>query len=216
VEKQTFTNWEAFIILDAPTDKSASIAEKYVRKNPKFHLKVNKKQVGVAANIWNGVKFAIPKPKEIIAWLDGDDLLRREALETVRRVYLKYPKTLITHGSFYRIDKKCRTKTSKPHKKDKPVRKQPWRASHLKTFKGVLWQYYQKDWLKDDNGNWLQAASDLAMMFPLIEIAGLDRVKFIRKVLYDWRYTSHKTRGHVQRRNMLMLRKRMPVKRRKI
>jgi len=40
---------------------------------------------------------------------------------------------------------------------------------------------------KDEKGDWLEAASDLALMMPLMELAGLDRCKYIRKPIYEWR-----------------------------
>jgi hypothetical protein len=37
---------------------------------------------------------------------------------------------------------------------------------------------------KDENGEWLSAAADAAMIFPLLEMAGFYRVHFNEKVLY--------------------------------
>ena len=211
--KQTFPKWKATVILDAPKDDSVSIAKKYARRDKRIKVFVNKKRLGVAANIWKGIALAEAKDEDVIAIYDSDDRLSKDALETVAKEYAKNPKLLITYGSFWRTDKKKKTKTSKPYNKRKNIRKQPWHGSHLKTFKHKLYKHYKKEWLQDKNGNWYQAASDIALMFPLFEMAGFDRTKHIKKCIYKWNRTPYKTRGHEQARNKKELRKRKPVRR---
>jgi len=213
IRVNAFDEWQAYIILDNPEDRSAILVKAFLKLDSRFNLQVNKKQYGVAANIWKGIKFANPKPEDIIAIVDADDTIRSKSLGLINDKYLNNSSLLLTHGSFYRMDKKRSTKTSRAYSPNKPVRKQSWRASHLKTFKFKLFQHFQKEWLKDANGNWLQAASDVALMMPLIELAGFDRIKFIKQITYEWRMTSQKTRGHVQKRNKDYVMKQKPLKR---
>ena len=45
----------------------------------------------------------------------------------------------------------------------------------------------RKKYLQDDKGNWGEAASDLGLMFTIIELAGLKNVRHISKPIYNWR-----------------------------
>ena len=211
--KQSCPDWKATVILDAPEDGSVKLAKAYSKKEPRISVFVNKTRVGVAANILTGITKAGPDDEDIVIIYDSDDELTHDALETVLHYYNKDSKLLLTYGSYLRTDKHRRTKTSKAYKHGRPVRKQRWHASHLKSFKYKLFKHYKSGWLKDDNGNWFQGASDVALMLPLIEMAGFDRTKHIHKIIYKWNYTKHKTRGHVQKRNKDMIYKRKPVER---
>ncbi|MCP3683646.1 MAG: glycosyltransferase family 2 protein, partial [bacterium] len=143
--RQSYTNWKALVILDAPTDKSHKVALKWASKDSRIKVWLNSKRKGVAYNIWWGMKYAEPKPEDVIAWLDADDELYEFALKIVAKKYEKRPNLRATYGSYYRPDLKRRTKISKPYNKDKSVRKQPWRGSHLKTFKYKLMRHFPQD-----------------------------------------------------------------------
>jgi len=212
--KQTHTNWIATIILDTSTDKSFKIAKRYAKKDKRINVFINKKRMGVAYNIVKGLKLANPLDSDIVAIYDSDDELYPKSFEIANKEYVKNPKLLLTYGSFWRMDKRRTTKTSKKgYKKGIPVRKQPWHGSHLKTFMFKAFKHVPESCFKDNNGKWLQAASDLALMFPLFEIVGFDRTKHIKALTYKWRRTCYKTRGHEQWKNMRMLRKRKPLER---
>lgn len=211
--KQTYSTWKATIVLDAPQDGSLQIAQKYARRDRRISVHVNKKHIGVAANVWKGIFLTNANDEDVIAILDADDELYINALEIVAKEFAKNPKLLATYGSYWRFDMKKRTKTSRPYKKNKPVRKQTWHGSHLKTFKFKLMKHVPKECLKDSKGEWYQAASDLALMIPILELAGLDRAKHISRCIYKWRRTPYKTRGHLQLRNKREIRKKKPLKR---
>jgi hypothetical protein len=40
--------------------------------------------------------------------------------------------------------------------------------------------------MKDDNGKWFKGATDMAVMFPALEMAGYDRTKFITEPIYTY------------------------------
>ena len=215
LRKQSYDNWLATVILDAPTDGSESIACKYASKDSRISVYVNKKRKGLSANMWRGMKYANAKPEDVIAWLDADDELPSDALKTVSKVYGKN-NLLATHGSYWRMDLKRRTKMSRAYKKS--VRKESWRGSHLKTFKYKLMAFFPKKYLKDKKGKWYQASSDVALMIPILELAGLDRVKFIRKITYKWRMTpdaiyKDKTGAKLQLKNKREIMAKKPLKR---
>ena len=66
-----------------------------------------------------------------------------------------------------------------------------FRTSHLRTFRaGLFHRIAEQDpafeCLKDDSGRWLTSAVDAALMYPLLELAGFDRVRYIDRILYQY------------------------------
>jgi len=64
-----------------------------------------------------------------------------------------------------------------------------FRTSHTRTFRaGLAHRIADQDpeysCLKDGNGAWLDAAADAALMCPLLEMAGFERVRYNDRVLY--------------------------------
>ena len=163
--------------------------------------------LGVAGNLLRALRSVDilwhlhDRPTGIVSIVDGDDMLPPKALWRVQRVYEKYPDTLITYGSYIKMSKGRKTKISQPYPDGADVRTYPWRGSHLKTFRASLLPHIREEWFKDEKGNWLQAASDLALMIPLMELAGLDRCRHISRPTYIWRdNTPWKTNRELQKR----------------
>ena len=57
-------------------------------------------------------------------------------------------------------------------------------SSHLRSFKRFLWDGIRNEDLRDDDGEYWKAAPDHAFMFPLLEMAGADRIRYIHEMLY--------------------------------
>jgi hypothetical protein len=68
-------------------------------------------------------------------------------------------------------------------------------ASHMRTFKLKLYKELTRqdpnlECYKDDNGNFFTMSCDVATTTPLMEIAGLDRIKFNSVPIYYYRIHS--------------------------
>ena len=76
-----------------------------------------------------------------------------------------------------------------------------WYASHLKTFRHDLWLSINPIDFLDNNGIYYTVASDLAIMFPMLEMAGY-RQEFMKEVLYVYNdqnpISDHKIRRNSQ------------------
>jgi hypothetical protein len=134
---------------------------------------------------FHDVVMTLP-PDRIVAWLDGDDRLFDEwSLATVARIYERAPETLVTYGQWAQVDRYGRWTTGRAAQveTDEP-RKEPWRASHLKTFRAGLFQKIRRADLCDERGEFLNFTIDCAVMFPLLEMAGRDRSVFNPVVVY--------------------------------
>jgi len=52
------------------------------------------------------------------------------------------------------------------------------------TFKRKLFDKINKDDLKDANGNYYKYCYDAALTYPMIEMAGIKRIRYVNQVLY--------------------------------
>ena len=120
-------------------------------------------------------------PEDIIISLDGDDWFSDNGvLEYLNEVYT--PEIWLTYGQYEPLSKTysapCRPIDPRTYRKSGE-----WRVSHLKTFRRKLWDRIdQRDFL-DEDGYYLVTCGDLAMMYPMIEMAGAKHIKFIERVL---------------------------------
>lgn len=199
---QTFPNWHGMILLDKPHSKDEyHIAMTYAGLFPdKFDVECTGEHVGLCANLFLGIRQYTDRirqvdPEDGVAIVDADDRLEPEALDVVAEKYRQNPRLLLTYGSYTKASLGRKTKISKPYDALDNVRVAPWHASHLKTFKWKLYDgHIGSSHFKDSQGKWLRAASDLALMFPLMELAGLDRCAHVKKAIYWWRdNTPYKT-----------------------
>lgn len=185
---QTYQNWRALVVLDDPKDDSYEKILPY--KGNKIYIHLNEIHKGLCQNMWHGMNLIkdelYPGPEDVVGILDADDSLDPRALETVNKHYTRKG-CLATHGSYIKLSKKRKTRVSKPYPPGVHVRKSRWRGSHFKTFKIKLWDYFPKKYLQDEKGRWGEAASDLALMFTIIELAGLNKVRHISKPIYFWK-----------------------------
>lgn len=117
---------------------------------------------------------------DIIVYADGDDeFVGRFALDQIADAHANG--ALITYGQFIWSDgtigfaKQCH---------DRPRKVGPWSATHLKTFRAGLVKRIEEKHLRTAKGAYLEHALDRALMIPMLEMAGIDRAKFIPNILY--------------------------------
>jgi len=189
LDRQTYQDFRVWIFLDAPTDKTYDVVKKFVDRwfySVGFRLHKRDNQLGLGYNMYRSIQDIVGSSEDIIAPLDGDDYLHKDALRKVAKAYKKH-NCLVTYGSYIKKSKGRKTKISRPYKSTDNVRKAKWHGSHLKTFKLHLGKRLTPECFQDSKGNWLDAASDLALMFPIMEMAGLNRCHHISKPIYYWR-----------------------------
>jgi hypothetical protein len=71
----------------------------------------------------------------------------------------------------------------------KNIRKSPFRVSHLRTFRAGLYQKIKEQdsefsCMKDSSGEFYKMTYDVGIMFPMLEMAGVEKVAFNDTILY--------------------------------
>ncbi|HEX3466222.1 MAG TPA: glycosyltransferase [Candidatus Elarobacter sp.] len=161
--------------------------------DPRVRLVRNPVRRGVASNLH--ALIADCGPSEIVVCVDGDDRLSTPAaLRTVRAAYERYD-CWVTYGQFRFADGEigfCRPFASR---KAFASLRADWRTSHLRSFRaGLFHRIADQDpeyaCLRDERGSWLRSSVDAALMYPLLELAGFDRVHYNDEVLYVYNDTN--------------------------
>lgn len=191
---QSFQNFESVVVDDCSTDGTWDKICHYP-----FTIVRNSKRIGSGlANIKKGIDIADTQNNTIIATVDGDDYLAdKEVLAYLNNIYddntwltygqyeplshgyHNYCKPLseaVSYGNGLEIIKNLNSRTYR--------KGNAWATSHLRTFRKFLWDQIKQEDLKDSDGNYFNIGWDLAFMYPMIEMAGDKRIKFIDKVLY--------------------------------
>lgn len=124
----------------------------------------------------------------IVACLDADDWLGPpNALTTVARYFAAG--ALVTYGSFIFADGR-RGAPSTAYEPGESVRAALWKGTHMKAFKAGLFKRIKPEHLKLPSGEWIPHARDMALMFPLLEMAGPSRRAHVAEVVYVYNYAN--------------------------
>lgn len=124
----------------------------------------------------------------VVACLDADDWLGPpSALTTVARYFAAG--ALVTYGSFAFADGR-HGNPSTAYGPEEVVRAAPWKGTHLKCFKAGLFKRIRLEHLKLPSGEWIPHARDLALMFPLLEMAGPKRRAHVAEVVYVYNWSN--------------------------
>jgi len=184
IVKQSYKNYQVKVIDDCSTDYSYELALEICNRYENFNIKKNPRRLGALNNIYNLLRLNVEVPSKTIDILvDGDDYLYSSDVLDI--LYEKYLNTncLLTYGSY--LSSKGVTGHEYPRliRELNLYRKYFWYASHLKTFRHDLWLSINKSDFLSHNGHYFSVAWDLALMFPMLEMAG-NRHEFIKDILY--------------------------------
>jgi glycosyltransferase involved in cell wall biosynthesis len=177
---QNYSNYFAVIINDASTDGSHDLFSRYFdfyRIDPaKFVYVHNKQRRTALENIYSAV-WEHCSSDSVVVNLDGDDeLIGRNVLKVFNANYQKY-KMGVIYSNYYRyhsdgrIEPGWTTDYSQNVKTRLAFRSSSQSFSHLKTHRADLFRRIPIEALQDDSGRFFTITSDLAIYFPLMELA---------------------------------------------
>jgi len=196
---QTYTNWIVVCTDDNSDDGSSDL----IPDDPRIIKRNGGQRRRQLANIYEAIVHSGVEYDEddVICTLDGDDrLLEPFSLEIVAEIYRGKPNCLLTYGQY--VTSSGKPGHCKPYIRNEfdLLREKSFRASHFRTFKWKLYREFLRQdpevlSYKDDKGDFFLMAADLAIMFPLMEIAGYPNIIFNETPIY-W-YRLHERNEHV-------------------
>lgn len=95
---QTYTNWEVVVVDDKSTDNSFEIYDKY-KNDSRFRFFYNGKNRGCG---YTKRRCAEMANGELCGFLDPDDALKHEALETMVKAHAEHPECSLIYSTCYR------------------------------------------------------------------------------------------------------------------
>ncbi len=186
LESQSYPHYQACVVDDASTDsKMHPIIRDYCERNG-WTAVFNTENRGGMATMVQAIEALDCNPDDVIVILDGDDWLFNETvLERVAKVY-EEGDVWLTYGQHVRYRKGnlgCAAPLKPRWIRKRIYRKKRWLFTHLRTFKAFLWNEIRPEDLRDPEGNYWKATSDMATMFPMIEMAG-NHFRFLPDIHY--------------------------------
>jgi glycosyltransferase involved in cell wall biosynthesis len=181
---QKYDNYQVIFINDASTDGS----EKKIPSNDIINLVNNTERKTALENIHNAI-MNMCDPEDIIVLVDGDDWLpNKKVISYINDFYnqndcwVMYGNSIWTNGV-----KGCAFEYSQEEFLN--LRKSQFNVSHIRTFRaGLYHKIAEQDpifsCLKDITGTFYKMTYDVAIMFPIMEMAGYNKVKFNDTNLY--------------------------------
>lgn len=198
--QQTNQNWLAIFCDDESNDNSLDL----VPNDPRFLKRRNEIRVTALPNIHDGIMESNLNDDDIICLLDGDDfLLMKNSIDIIDELYqdpncwLTYGQYAIKHGDNQWSLGHCQPYTEESFNK---LRSGGYWASHLRTFRYHLYKRIVEidpnlSCYKNEQGEFYTTCYDIAIMTPLMEMAGFDRIKFNPQPIYYYRL--HPSNDHV-------------------
>ncbi len=188
---QRYDNFTAIFIDDASTDDSW---DKLPHDNDKAICIRNKVNVTALENIHNATMEYCDKD-DIVILVDGDDKLQNKKVLSYINDFYNKEDCWIMYGqaTWTNSDKNPNgirgVASAYSVNEFDNLRKTGFRVSHIRTYIAGLYKNIQKQdpdfsCMKDSNGDFYRCTYDVAIMYPIMEIAGFDKIKYNDKSLY--------------------------------
>ena len=179
-------SWVCYVTDDMSTDSSAEIVKEFCEKDSRVKLIRNREKKYQLGNYAQVMELDEIDDEDIVITVDGDDCL--PDTEVLTRVLDAYSdgNTWVTYGQFIQWHGSDRFSMgfSSPPEDFSKLRKARQTISHLRTFRAFLWRMIKPEDFLDDSGEIIQCAGDIAFMFPMLEMAGEKRSKFLSDINY--------------------------------
>jgi len=186
VFEQAYNNYRIIYIDDCSTDNTYHLVVEKMKQNDRKHpidIIRNTENRGALANVYTAVHTCANE--EIIVILDGDDAFQHpQVLTRINKAY-QNDNVWMTYGQYIESTSqkigKCAPISEAIIRKN-AYREYPWVSSHVRTYYAWLFKSIKKESLMIED-KFFPVASDLATMFPMLEMAG-GRFEFINEILY--------------------------------
>jgi glycosyltransferase involved in cell wall biosynthesis len=184
VISQTYKNWKLIILEDCSSDQTVAEIMNFRHRNKNIILRKNPTRMGPVQNQYTGI-IQLMDPDSIIVHLDGDDWLNDPDVFNVLNETYKDSNIWATYGNYRCLSRStsiCRPMDGCDSMRRSIIGPGGWRFSHLRTYRSNLFKYIRKNDLMKDRNHFLEAAADVAIFLPILELAGHKRIKFIDRI----------------------------------
>jgi glycosyltransferase involved in cell wall biosynthesis len=182
---QTYQNFEVLYINDASTDNTLDKVKAITEHDPRFTIINNEVNRGATYNYFEHLAFV--NDDDVVIHLDGDDwLIDETVLDKLNSLYNEAD-CWMTYGGFVVWDGENITQPY-PQNTEYPdfvheyklYRRDLWRASHLRTYRGFILKAVDLTDLKSlETNEYYWHASDLAFQYPCMEMCGADKISVV-------------------------------------
>lgn len=183
---QKITNWICVLCDDASKDKTWSIIQRLTIDGKIFAYR-NTKNQGACHTRYFGLK-SIEKhfhPEDVIILVSADDYLTNS--KSLSSIHNKYNQgAQVTYGNWMALDGTGFTVKKFPSHilENRDYRSYRWTSTAVHTFKNYLFQALTPEDFQEPDGKWIKNCTDLAVMFPVMEMADPKRIFRITKYIY--------------------------------
>lgn len=193
---QNYQNYHIIVVDDCSTNNSAEIVKNYIEQQGwqnKVHFIQNSIRRDVTAN--HELAVSLCNDNDIVIALDGDGdmFAHSNVLSYINKVYTLYPQTWMTYGSFI-VKSTGQRIFHGPLPTDvlanRTVRRHDFITSHLRTFRAWLFKQVKHEDLLY-RGNYPKYAPEIPFIFPMLEMAGPEHVRYIDEILYIYKDHSY-------------------------
>lgn len=196
IRRQAHRDFLCIVLDDQSPDDTLERARVAARGDERFLVERTPQRRLALGNIVEGVRRISTDEQDVIVTVDGDDWLAHDrVLSVLDRIYAD-PDAWLTYGSHRRWKDKVRHRLGlkkrrgiaraypEPVAEARYFRWYDFVATHLRTFRKFLWDAIDDADLRDDAGVYYRTAWDLAIMIPMLEMAGAEHVRFVEEILY--------------------------------
>lgn len=185
--RQKYPAMRIIYIDDCSTDNTGALVQEYIKKHNIACITLirNKKRRGALANLWRAITLC--KPNEIIVNVDGDDWLANDQVLAYLNHLYQTNDIWLTYGQFRNWPTAetgwCRQIPMHIIKKNAFRAYGFWFAQPRTYYAWLAQRINPKDLTNPKTNDFYRVAGDVALMFPLVEMAG-EHIHFIKNVLY--------------------------------
>jgi glycosyltransferase involved in cell wall biosynthesis len=220
VQSQTWKNYVHVVVDDASTDGTWELVQ-----GIKDERVVARRNAANRKWLANAMDHLTPEDEDVVALVDLDDWLTGpDVLRSVAEIYQR-ERCWLTYGDYCKASslpkskwlRRLREALALPHKSARHCRpldqdvldRRAFReigycTSHLRTFKGFLWNALRLADLLDWDQRLPVMAWDAATMYPMLEMCEPGKIRFVPEILYVYNdlnpLNDHKLDGALQQR----------------
>lgn len=185
---QSYTKWEMVIIDDVSTDHTGAIcldiAARYGVQD-KIKVITRTEKYGETRNTFD-ICQNIEEDKIVIRLDGGDWLVDNDCFHILNDVYTQTDAAVLWTAHRWAF---TGHNISGPLDNNISPYKQPWKSSHLKTFRRSSFSGINKNNFLDEDGDWIMIACDQAVFLPMLEKAWRNKRPLVYLNMCMYHYT---------------------------